>query len=446
MIYDRDTEWAPSTRRRVFQSGPPLSPGDVLGEKYRIQRTLGEGAMGTVYLANHLDLNREVAIKVLKSDVQANEEYNRRFQREARATSQLDHPFVVRVLDFGHRPLLFIVMEYIQGKTLGQFLKTLTEPPPVTFVLRVTEQVLSALQAAHERGIIHRDLKPDNVLLTGSGDETNVKVVDFGLAHFEDDADAGPTLTRHDIIAGTPAYMSPEQCQSMAVTAASDLYSIGCILTELLQLSPPYDGESAAVLMAQQMFSPPPPLIRPVGAEAVPTWLDDLRLELLAKHRHRRPASAKEVRQRIVDGGAGKPAERGTTRGSLTPPAPEAETSGELSRVSIRLGEGSSVNAATRAGLAMHGIDVVAEDAPVVLLRGDAELAQLASEVAALVDAGTSVLVYLDKPRAKELPSLIEAGVSDVLPKPLEPTRLARAVRRVYAKLDRRTARFESRQ
>ncbi len=437
---ERDTELAPSTRRSEWRKAPAvkLHPGDVLGERYRVQEKLGEGAMGSVYLAYHRDLKREVAIKVLKPEAQANLEYSRRFRREARATSQLDHPHIVRVIDFGHRPALFLVMEYIRGETLAQYLRGLETPPPLEFVLRVVDQMLSALDAAHNHGIIHRDLKPDNVLLTRRDDEPFVKVVDFGLAHFEDEFDAGPTLTRQDIVAGTPAYMSPEQCQSMAVTSASDLYSIGCILTELLQLSPPYDGDSAAVLMAQQMFSPPPPLIRPADAEPVPAWLDDLRLELLAKHSHRRPDSARATRERILLGrGSAPPADRTSSRGSLTPGAPKTEPRGDGSRLALSVVNGK-LDAAVKAGLAMHGIDVGQAEGAMILLMGEQELATTCQQVMEWSKRGRSVVACLEQLRAKDLPSLVEAGVADVVSKPIDPVRLARVVQRAHRRQERR--------
>src|SRR5690606_7417818 len=162
----------------------------------------------------------------------------------------------------------------------------------------IGDQVLSALQAAHELGIVHRDLKPENVMLcrgaAAPGQEIDLcaKVSDFGLAHVEDPRDNLPTLTQRDAVAGTPSCMSPEQCRSLAVGPSTDLYAFGCLLACMLQGDPPFDGSSPIDVISKQMFAEPPPLERPDGLEPVPPLLERLRLELLAKKAHKRPATA----------------------------------------------------------------------------------------------------------------------------------------------------------
>lgn len=277
---------------------PPweFAPGTELGGKFRLGRKLGQGGMGAVYRAQHLSLGIDVAVKVLHQRYAHQSEFVRRFSREAKAISLLDHPNVVRVIDYGmHDGVPFLAMEFLEGLSLEDWL-SLYGLPKLAEVAEICTAVLGALAAAHREGIVHRDLKPDNVLLSRSrsGDRV-IKLLDFGLAHVQDPADTGPTLTRTDAIAGTATYMSPEQCRSLNVEPASDLYSFGCVLTKLLQGKPPFHGSSPADLMASQMFAPPPSLVRPDGAEPVPPALERLRLDLLDKNPQHRPSPASRV-------------------------------------------------------------------------------------------------------------------------------------------------------
>ena len=272
-------------------------PNDTLGGKYRLLRRLGEGGMGEVFVAEHIALRCEVAVKLMRAHVISNYEYVQRFTREARVMSQLNHQNIVSVLDYGEEPSPFIVMEYVAGKTMDEWLSELSVPPPLEEVRELILQLCDALQAAHERGVVHRDLKPDNILLGPDSQGRRIaKILDFGLAHVED-TDARLTLTRGSAVAGTPYYMSPEQCRSMRVGPASDLYALGCILTELLQLEPPFPGTVAAEVVSSQMYVPVGPLKRPGSQERVPPGLESLRLQLLEKQPHARPASAAEVRE-----------------------------------------------------------------------------------------------------------------------------------------------------
>lgn len=280
----------------MFAAPPTI--GDVIDAKYRIIRLLGRGGMGAVYLAEHIALKRPVALKLMGEALRANEQYVRRFEREAKATFGLEHRNIVRVYDYGQEPAPYLVMEWIEGETLKERLNQMQEPPPLAWVRHVMAQIFEALDAAHSNGIVHRDLKPENILLRADANSVAapvLKVVDFGMARIADVADGEPTLTKLDFVAGTPAYMSPEQCRSLVVGPASDLYAAGCILTELLQLSPPFRSGSPAELMSQQMFAPPPQLLRPPAAQPVPPALERLRKALLAKHLHQRPASAAQA-------------------------------------------------------------------------------------------------------------------------------------------------------
>src|SRR5262245_61567642 len=272
-----------------------IEVGRVLANKYRLKHELGHGGMGRVFAAEQLDLGVGVAVKLLFDFVAAQPEQLERFRREARASLLLNHPNVVRVFDFGQdEGTPYLVMELIDGRSLGHWLKEQRCPPPLALVRSIATQILDALAAAHEIGIVHRDLKPDNVLITR---ELQAKVVDFGLAHVEDPL-RQETLTRADLVAGTPAYMSPEQSRSLRVGPPSDLYAFGCVLTELLALAPPFRGDSPLDTMSQHLFLPPPPLARPENSEHIPL-LEKLRLELLAKNPGQRPKDATTTRERL---------------------------------------------------------------------------------------------------------------------------------------------------
>jgi len=273
--------------------------GTVVAELYRIGDLIGQGGMASVYEAEHLTLGIPVALKILHGE--ATEEVRERFAREAHAASRLAHPNVVRVLDYGAtESFQFIAMELLDGEPLATWLWRQTEPPPLSDVRDIIVQVTEAIAAAHAAGVVHRDLKPENVFLVREGDGRRVaKVVDFGLAFIEG-LGVDVTLTQPGTIAGTPYYMSPEQCRSLRVGPPADVYALGCMLTELLQLEPPFDGATPAEIMSRQMFAPAPPIARPSGAEAMPARLERLRLDALAKSESSRPQSAAEFRDRLA--------------------------------------------------------------------------------------------------------------------------------------------------
>lgn len=234
--------------------------GLVLAEKYELLELIGEGAMGWVYRARHLALSSSVAVKLMKPDAEDRADRPVRFAREARAASQLNHPHILAVSDFGETPggLLYIVSELLRGSPLDLILER-SGPLPLARVMRLFLQVLGAVEEAHRHGIIHRDIKPENIIVTTlrSGEDV-VKVVDFGIAKMAERS--GKKLTRQGQIFGTPAYMAPEQARGAQVTAASDLYSCGILLFTLLAGRPPFWSESVVEIMASQMNDPPPTL------------------------------------------------------------------------------------------------------------------------------------------------------------------------------------------
>ncbi len=228
---------------REEQGSDPLI-GVEVGGNYRVRECIGEGGMGRVYSAEHTSLGKTVAIKFIHPHLLSDESAVVRFYTEARATSRLNHPNSVGVLDFGKMPSgqLYLVMEYLRGRDLSMIL---ADQPEIGFrrLAKILRQVLSALADAHDLGIIHRDLKPDNILieeLRTGGDF--VKVLDFGLAKIRGVADKSATIP--GLICGTPEYMSPEQGRGDQLDPRSDLYSLGVILYQCLTGRLPFEHES----------------------------------------------------------------------------------------------------------------------------------------------------------------------------------------------------------
>jgi serine/threonine protein kinase len=276
--------------------------------------------MAAVFLGTDLVLGRKVAIKILSPQFASDQRFVARFRREAKAAAGLNHANVVSVFDTGSEGNVhYIVMEYVEGPTLET---TLREEGPLTVArsLRIAEGVCRGLTAAHTQGLVHRDVKPGNVILDERG---MVKVADFGIARPLDDA---ATLTATGVI-GTAAYLSPEQAQGLPVDARSDLYSLGCLLYEMLAGRPPFEGESAVAVAFKHVHEEPLPLteVNP----AIPPTLDALVLQALAKSPEDRPESAAALADELrrVAGSLGveretdrrRPATDVASRGETTP-------------------------------------------------------------------------------------------------------------------------------
>ncbi len=238
--------------------------GTVLSGKYRVGKQLGAGGMGTVYLAEHLEIGRRVAIKVLNSAFAGQSDAVNRFQREARAAAQIGHPNIVEILDMGRTDegVPYMVMELLDGEDLLKLMGRIGRVPPGQAV-DIVVQVLSAIGVAHAVGIVHRDLKPENVFLARRGARTEfVKVLDFGVAKFHDAiSSTSGRLTRDGTLVGTPAYMSPEQARgSKKVDARSDLYAVGVVLYEMLSCELPHTGETYNEMIVAIAGTDPPAL------------------------------------------------------------------------------------------------------------------------------------------------------------------------------------------
>lgn len=263
-----------------------MNPGDIIGHRYRIIRSLGEGGMANVYLAHDLVLDRDVSVKLLRLDLRDDPDTKRRFHREALAATQLNDPHIVGVYDVGEdNGMQYMVMQYVQGTDLKAFIKQ-HYPIPLPQVVDIMEQVLSAVEAAHDHGIIHRDLKPQNILIDAN---KNIKITDFGIAV----ATSQNSLTQTNTLMGSVHYLSPEQARGSIATKQSDIYSLGIILYEMLTGTVPFEGETA-VSIALKHFREDIPSVRTVNSH-IPQALENVVLQATAKNPHERYDSVREM-------------------------------------------------------------------------------------------------------------------------------------------------------
>ena len=279
----------------LLEENSKLSSGRQIAH-YQIIKQLGAGGMGEVFLAEDSRLRRRVALKVLPVSIANDTDHLRRFEREAFAASALNHPNILTIFEFGAEgETHFLASEYVNGETLRDKLRrqdlTLRE------TVEITLQIASALQAAHEAGIIHRDIKPENVMLREDG---YVKVLDFGLAKLLEqnplDADAETRRqfqTRAGLIMGTVAYMSPEQARGQVLDARTDLWSLGCVLYELLTRRPSFQGDTVTDVLANIIHREPAPL-RAQRPDA-PAELERIVLKMLRKDKAARYATARDL-------------------------------------------------------------------------------------------------------------------------------------------------------
>ncbi|HEX6702066.1 MAG TPA: protein kinase [Gaiellaceae bacterium] len=228
--------------------------GEVIGGRYELDELVGSGGMSSVYRARDTLLERDVALKILHEHYTADDEYVERFRREARAVAQLSHPNIVTVIDRGEEEgRQFIVFEYVDGKTLKECLEK-DGPMAVRRALELAIQVARGLAFAHDNGLVHRDVKPQNVILNGDG---QAKVTDFGIARSLE----VQGVTRSGTVLGTSSYIAPEQASGGDVEPATDVYSLGVVLFELLTGHVPFTGESFVSVAMQHVTEPPPSVL-----------------------------------------------------------------------------------------------------------------------------------------------------------------------------------------
>jgi serine/threonine-protein kinase len=264
----------------------------LLGDRYLLGEMIGTGGMADVYIAQDQRLSREVAVKILRSDLAKDPAFVARFRKEAKAAAGLNHPGIVAVYDSGEEPAPYIVMELVSGHTLRQLIHQ-GERVSLDDALSIVEQVLAALEYSHQRNIVHRDIKPANVMITDKGD---VKVMDFGIARALDDL--GATLTSTWNVVGTAQYLSPEQATGESADARSDIYSTGCLLFELLTGQPPFTGETP-VSIAFQHVSGEIPSARAVQSD-LPIDIETITKVALAKRPDDRYASAQAMLDDVI--------------------------------------------------------------------------------------------------------------------------------------------------
>jgi eukaryotic-like serine/threonine-protein kinase len=276
----------------AWTTDPAMQPvrdltGTTLGD-FHVERLLGRGGMGEVYLATQVSLNRPAALKLLRPDLLANPNYLVRFEAEAWAAAKLNHPNIVHIYTLGCVDgLRYIAMEYVQGTNLREYIEK-KGPPELPLALSIMRQSAQAVGAAGELGLVHRDIKPENLLLTRKG---QVKVADFGLCR--DKEGQNVNLTLPGVTMGTPLYMSPEQVQGHSLDHRSDLYSLGVTFYHMLSGSPPFRGETALALALKHVRDKPVSLA--IHRPDLPPELVKLVMKLMAKSVSGRYASAAEM-------------------------------------------------------------------------------------------------------------------------------------------------------
>ena len=260
--------------------------GQKINDRYQIIRTIGEGGMANVYLAYDPILDRNVAVKILRGDLATDEKFVRRFQREAMNASSLTHPNIVEMYDVGEdNGNYFIVMEYVDGKTLKSLIKKrgkLTLPEVIDIMLQLT----SAIACAHDSYIIHRDIKPQNVMILDDG---RVKITDFGIAI----ASNATELTQTNSVMGSVHYLPPEQANGKGATIKSDIYSLGILMYELLVGRVPFKGENAVEIALKQLKEPIPSVCK--EDDSIPQSIENIILKACAKNPKNRYDSAREM-------------------------------------------------------------------------------------------------------------------------------------------------------
>lgn len=272
-----------------------IQPGMVLSDRFVIESKIGTGGMCTVYKGRDLTIGRTVAIKML-FEAEISDVNVKRFLQEAKAASSISHQNVITIFDFGEtsdgQP--YMVMDYIEGTSLEELLRKVKLD--LTRTLAIAIQVCDALAAAHKKGIVHRDLKPSNIMLIKDDEDVEiVKLLDFGMAKYVLESD-DMKLTQNDQLCGTPMYMSPEQFRGEKLDARSDIYSLGCVIYEMVCVNPPFTGITVYSLMNSHLNEEPSRLPFLSPAAGIPAELEAIVFQSLKKDREERPKSVLEMR------------------------------------------------------------------------------------------------------------------------------------------------------
>lgn len=426
---------------------------ELFAGRFRLGHTLGEGGMGTVYDAVEVGLDRPVAVKLLKAAGGRHERARRRFQREAAVAAALKHRNAVEIFGFGEAEgSMWLAMERLRGGTLGETLRA-DGPLPIPEALHVIREIADVLVAAHDAAMVHRDLKPDNVFLepmeTGP---PRVVVVDFGLAFIEDHERLG-RVTSQNVVAGSPAYMSPEQARAAPLGPPTDIYSLGCITFEVVTGKPPFPGRGMEVL-SRHMYVPPDTMRSQAPGVDIPGALEDLVARLLEKQPLLRPR-ALEVRDALDALIRTAPQVRGTAARSardermVPASAPSGETAessadgfvfasvgtlDEEALMALRT-EGFAVQPVAEARAAARADVVFVADRTLEGLRAFMESMQLFGR-------DTPPVIADARPGDMErVSALLHLGVADVVMTPCRPSDLAGKARKCALRAQRRRKR-----
>jgi serine/threonine-protein kinase len=409
------------------KDGTPLRPkaggdpfiGRVIADRYLILARLGEGGMGRVYLAEHVKMNRQCAVKVMSPSLVTDHESLQRFAREASSAARILHPNVAAIFDYGEADkIVYLVMEFVDGESLSEILAREGTLDPRR-AIDIARQIADGLHAAHELGIVHRDLKPDNVIVARNrGGKEIPKVVDFGIAKAMTEAPQD-ALTRSGLVIGTPEYMSPEQLLGDPVNARTDIYSLGCILYQMLTGAPAFAAETREQMIRRRLHESPPH-VRDLLPD-LPRRLDTLIVHMLARSPADRMASAAEARdaldpalvlngwdaaERVASAELPLPVNRPLTDPTLQPTIPMMRVKTSPARIAI----GTAVGAALLVGglmlwsKASTTQTTAAATTPVVNAPADTTHAAVPGAVT--------------RDSAAKLPPLAKAEPKDTAPKP----------------------------
>jgi serine/threonine-protein kinase len=420
-----------------------VGPGALLGGRYQVGAELGSGGMGTVFYGRDLQLDRDVAIKVMASRASPRASEVARFEREARVGAQVSHPHIVQTLDFGSADgVWYLVLQLVRGGNLLAFLSH-RHPLAIRTACEIAYQLADALAAAHAIGVVHRDLKPCNVLLEGRAG-LHARIADFGMAYLMEAADPRDgRLTGEGDVVGTPMYMAPEQIASQPIGPAADVYALGCMLFELVAGVPPFRGPVAGLLV-QQLYAPPPRLgtVRP----DTPSGLDELVERMLAKAPAERP-SAEAVRHRLailLDVGAPRggragdvvyASDREVRMISMQDMPTETASAPAPGEGSIPLGVAGALDDAVVAALRAAGFEPgtgtgagagAGTGAPVAWVA----IGRSPAELERLVATGRPVIAVSPRQDFEQVSRLLKAGVAEVVLEPLRPPDLIRKIQR----------------
>ena len=428
-----------------------LQPGVVVHEKYEIVELLGQGGMGSVYRANQLNLGRQVALKVLAPALATQDLGRRRFEREARVAATLSHPVAVRIYDVGASgPYVYIAMELLEGAPLRDFMQD-GVPMPVDRVLEIAAPLVEVLVAAHAIPLVHRDLKPENVFIQHDGEREAVRVLDFGLAFVEGETEKG-RLTRDGLVVGTPAYLSPEQAQGKTVGPSGDVYSLGCMLYEMATGWPPFLGSWMNVL-TQHLYVAPVSLRERAPEAGIPSDLDALIIDMLAKQAFERP-SIERVREGLASVAGTLAGARHRARGDrllgertdrmISVPAAVALAPDASLPTDVEIIDAGFVGELTQeilVALASNGVRAISMEPQggefphcsvvIVAVSDDAILQRT-------IETGHAVVAVADTSDVERISHLLRLGVADVAPTPVRIDELTRKVRRVHNRRKRK--------